>query len=129
VVTLLTPPPPAAKTEGLTVWSLDEAMRRFKDGIPNFRLGRRDTVNGLGLTVSDDAAGTIRLPSSAMDTLAVEEGDLVYLADDRWYLGGLRSVQLKAGPASPDETVHVDAAAVDKGSFIVDRFVRAEKVF
>jgi SSS family solute:Na+ symporter len=129
VVTLLTPPPPAVKTDGLTVWSLDEAMRRFKGGIPNFRVGRRQTVRRLALTVDADASGTIRLPASAMDELAAAQGDLIYLADDRWYLGGLRSVQLAAGPPSPDDTVRVDAATIDKGSFLLAQTVRAEKVF
>lgn len=129
VVSLATAPPTEAKTKGLTVFSLGEAMRRFKDGIPNFRRGKRAVVHGLALAVDPSADGHIRLPARAMQDLAVEEGDLVYVADDRWWLGGIRSVQLKAGRAADGDAIQLDAAAVDKGSLRIKRRHQVEKIF
>jgi SSS family solute:Na+ symporter len=129
VVSLVTAPDPRSKNEGLTVFSLGEAMRRFKDGIPNFRRGATPVVRGLALAVGEEAAGTARLPVAVMERLAIETGDLVYVADDRWWLGGLKSVQLKAGPPLEGEAVLLDAAAVDRGSFDAGRTLKVEKIF
>ncbi len=129
LVTLATPRPAPEKIRGLTVFSLDAAMAWFKGGLPNFRRGRRGTIHGLDLALAADAAGRVRLPHAVMADLAVEEGDLVYVADDRWWLGGIRSVQLPAGPAAPAGSVLLDAAAVEKGSLVLDRPVKVEKIF
>ena len=129
VVTMVTPRPAPNKTLGLTVFSLDAAMAWFKGGIPNFKRGRHGTVHHLALVVDESAAGRIRLPARVMADLAVEQGDLVYIADDRLWLGGVRSVQLPAGPAAPGEAVLLDAAALDKGSLEANRLVKAEKIF
>jgi SSS family solute:Na+ symporter len=129
VVTLLTPRQPDSKTRGLTVFSLDEAMRRFKGGIPNFLPSRTPTVKRLSLAVDASIEGVIRLPASVMEALTVDEGDLVYIADDRWYLGGIRSVQLPAGPPAEGEEIVVGPDAVDKGSLLPNERFRAEKIF
>jgi solute:Na+ symporter, SSS family len=128
-VTLVTPAPAPGKIRGLTVFSLGEAMAWFKGGIPNFKRGRQRVAHQLTLAVDAAAAGRIRLPAGVMAALAVEEGDLVYVADDRWWLGGVRSVQLPAGPAAPGEAVLLDAASLDKGSLVGHRRVKAEKIF
>jgi len=129
VVTMLTPKQSEAKIRGLTVFSLGEAMRAFKDGIPNFKPSRTPTVKALALQVDESAGEHIRLPSPVMESLAVEEGDLVYVADDRWWLGGIRSVQLKAGAPAPGDAIIVSAASVDKGSLLPKQKHRAEKIF
>ncbi len=128
-VTLLTPPDPESKTEGLTAFSIGEAMRRFKGGLPNLRRGEKSVISGLALAKDDSVGGCVRLPAPAMAELAIEEGDLVYVADARWYLGGLRSVQLHAGPATPGEAVLMDEASVEKGSLFLNRPCRVEKIF
>jgi SSS family solute:Na+ symporter len=128
-VTLVTPQPAPEKIRGLTVFSLDAAMAWFKGGLPNFRRGRRHTVAGLALVADPSAGGRVRLPRQVMDDLAVAESDLVYVADDRWWLGGIRSVQLPAGPAAPGNAVLLDAASCEKGSLVADRRVQVEKIF
>lgn len=129
VVTLSSPRPADTKTRGLTVFSLDQAMAWFKGGIPNFRRGTQTTFKGLVLEMDPSADGRVRLPEQVMAALAVEEGDLIYVADGRWWLGGIRSVQLPAGPVAPADAVLLDEAAVDKGSLELDRRVKVEKIF
>lgn len=128
VVTLLTAPPPEEKTRGLTVFSLDQAMAWFKGGLPSFRRGRRSGVGGLTLSVAE-AGGGVRLPQTVMDDLAVAPGDLVHVSDQRWWLGGVRSVQVNAGPAAEGETVVLDPVAVRKGALLDHRPVMVEKIF
>ena len=54
----------------------------------------------------------------------------IYVADDRWWLGGIRSVQLKAGPPVVDgDAVVLDAAAVEKGSLEIGKRFKVEKIF
>jgi SSS family solute:Na+ symporter len=129
VVTLLTAPPPAEKTRGLTVFSLGEAMAMFKGGMPNFRRGKQGVVKGLELSVDGVEDGRVQLPAAVMERLAVQEGDLVHVSDDRWWLGGIRSLQLHAGPAAPGEAVVMNAGSVDRGSLQTERSVQVEKIF
>lgn len=129
MVTFLTPRPAVEKVTGLTVFSLGEAMAKFKGSLPNFTRGRRVISTSLGLAVDEAAAGRIRLPQQVMEELAVREGDLVYVADSRRWLGGVRSVQVPAGPAASGAAILLDAATLDKGSLQVGHAVRAEKIF
>jgi hypothetical protein len=128
IATFFTAPPPPEKIRGLTVFSLGEAMAWFKGGVPNFRRGRRGQVTGLPLAIAA-ADGGVRLPRSVMDDLAAEPGDLIHVSDDRWWLGGIRSVQVPAGPATEDGTVRLDPEAQHKGSLLAERAVRVEKIF
>ncbi len=129
VVTYLTPKPADKKTLGLTIFSLSKAMEWFKEGIPNFKKGSTPTVHHLALAVDDAAGMSVRLPHAVMDQLAAEEGDLIYIADQRWWLGGIRSVQVKAGPPAPDNAVLLSEAAVEKGSLLTQEQVKVEKIF
>ena len=43
----------------------------------------------------------ISISRNNMDLLKAEEGDLVYMADSRWYLGGLRSEHVKCQDLTP----------------------------
>ncbi|MBN1423520.1 sodium:solute symporter family protein [Candidatus Fermentibacteria bacterium] len=128
VVTLFTPRPSETKIRGLTVFSLEDAMRSFKAGLPNFRRGRRGSAGGLAFKVQPDTGGRVLLPGGLMEDLAITEGDLVYVADDRWWLGGLRSVQLKAGRAAEEGVVVLAPEEVERGSFDPSRPLRVEKI-
>jgi hypothetical protein len=64
-----------------------------------------------------------------MQDLDVTEGDLVYIADARWWLGGIRSIQLKAGPAAGDGAVQLSAESIGRGSLELKRPVKVEKIF
>ncbi len=128
LVTLVTPKPPEEKVRGLTVFSLDDAIRAFKQGIPNFRRGRRCSVSGLGLEVVASTDGKALLPPRVMDDLAIEEGDLVYVADHRWWLGGLRSVQVKAARGTNEGAVVLGQEQVERGSLTPSTILRVEKL-
>lgn len=129
-VTLLTRPDPETRHRGLTVFSLGEAMAQFKGAMPNFRTGASRKVSGLPITVAEVAGdGIVRLPEATMEELAVGEGDLIYVADQRWWLGGLRAMQALAGPASEGDTVLMNEHTRRKGSLLAGHPLSVEKIF
>ncbi|MFQ5747929.1 MAG: sodium:solute symporter [Planctomycetota bacterium] len=100
-VTLLTRPGNPEKIAGLTLGSLDTARRRFKGGEPNDRPGGR--VRLAWRLDPELAEGAVVVDAAAREALAADPGDLVYLSDPRWWLGGLRSThaRLALGTRTP----------------------------
>ncbi len=78
---------------GFVLSTLGAAKRRFKGGEPNEEKGEK--VFG---RLEVRAEEGLRLSSSFMKRLKAREGDILYVSDARWYLGGVRSIHIKAGP-------------------------------
>lgn len=112
---------------GLVMQSLPEAIRRFKAGEPNYeRIGHSQL---LPLDVVPGTEPTLQLPAETMKALAIESGDHVHVSDDRWWLGGFRSVALVCAEASEVENVaQVSEAAIERGNLLAGRPVRVEKI-
>lgn len=71
----------------------------------------------------------VRVTRADMEQLAADPGDLLYISDNRWWLGGLRSLHCRAGaPLERDEGVWIHPQAFDDGSFLPGRRVRVEKI-
>ncbi len=123
---------PAPVEAGLDVFTIPQARAQFKRGRPNDRnLGR--TV-ALPLAVASDlpteADGylLVRLPRSVMQTLDAEVGDLIYISDARWWLGGFRSLHARAGePLDDDARLLVSPRVVEQGHLLAHRYVVVEK--
>jgi len=65
-----------------------------------------------------------------MNRMKAAPGDLLYIADARRWLGGLRSLHVKAGKAHDQGNVVLIAEdAFSAGSFLSNRRVRLEKFF
>lgn len=102
VVTLLTRPEPAERQQGLVWGTLEQALASFK-GSP----GRESEgevivarpVQGASEPPPQGASGSpvVRLSPAAAEALRARPGDLLYLADRRAWLGGLRSSHAVAG--------------------------------
>ncbi|HNY79139.1 MAG: sodium:solute symporter family protein [Sedimentisphaerales bacterium] len=102
VVTWFTKAKPQDEIRGLVAGTQMDAMRQFKGGEPNRRPGGK-----VRLTAQFDGSlsgtNTVIVPRSALDKMAAEPGDLLYVDDVRWWYGGLRSVHVRAGvPSNPD---------------------------
>jgi solute:Na+ symporter, SSS family len=127
VVSLLTKPS-ANKLEGLTLWTISYARRFFKGGEPNDRPGFT-----LVATWEIDASlpeGTVQVDAEGLHHLAADEGDLVYICDRRWWLGGLRSAHAKLqGVHGLGETVVLSTEIAATGHFLEGRMVNVEKEF
>ncbi|MCX7677888.1 MAG: sodium/solute symporter [Spirochaetes bacterium] len=112
---------------GLIVDSIEEAKRLFKGGKP-----AHDHVPGKpirGILHVDTIEG-IRVSKKAMEQLMAEEGDLLYVSDARWWLGGLRSVHaIAAFPHDlSDEIVILSKKNAQEGNLDPQRPVRVVKV-
>ena len=89
--------PARSAPAGFVLATLRDAKRRFKGGEPNEVPG--GTFRGRLALAEEPGLG---LSSAAMDVLCAHEGDLLYVSDARWYLGGLRSLHVKVGPPHGD---------------------------
>ena len=125
IVGLLTTPPSEEKMEGLTVWSLDKAREFFKGSAPNDRPGESLLAKWI---VKDCEEGEVRFSIGDMETMGADVGDLVYLADERKWLGGLKSVHSVYGePHKEDGVVYITQFQVESGLFDEKRKLIAEK--
>jgi SSS family solute:Na+ symporter len=125
IVGLLTTPPSKEKMEGLTVWSLDKARELFKGSAPNDRPGESLLAKWI---VKDCEEGEVRFSIGDMETMGADVGDLVYLADERKWLGGLKSVHSVYGePHKEDGVVYITQFDVERGLFDEKRKLIAEK--
>jgi SSS family solute:Na+ symporter len=124
-LTFLTKPKPDGELTGLVISSIPDAMRRFKGGEPNQR--RAGVTVVLPVRAESIEPGTARLPLAAMDTLAAEPGDLLYISDDRWWLGGLRSIHVRTGEPTADGIVRLCSVDLERGQIKLNRSVRVQK--
>lgn len=130
VVSLCTRPDPPEKRVGLTIDTLDAAMERYKGGVPHHAVGRKvrrvAVVEDKSLPIDH-----IAVTPAMMTRLNAQEGDLVFLEDSRWYLGGLRSNHMKlAAPHALGREVVALSADTAAGAFLLkDRPVTLEKIF
>ena len=125
IVGLLTTPPTEMKTEGLTVWSLDKTREFFKGSAPNDRPGQSIKLQW---TLKEGDKDTVGFSINDMEVMAADVGDLVYLADERKWLGGLKSIHSVYGDShTEDGTVYITQAHVEMGMFDPERKLRAEK--
>ena len=149
VISLLTKPKPESEIAGLWVGSTNWGRRFFKGGEPNFEIGDKIMA---ALRVSDDDTAEmthppipvpeappgqpvprypiVRLCRQDMVRMKAREGDLLYVADARRYLGGLRSLHVKAGrPHDQGNIVLIANEAFRAGNFVAGRPARVEKFF
>jgi SSS family solute:Na+ symporter len=130
VVTLLTAPPKKEKVIGLTVDTLDEAMAAYKGGEPHHEPG--ETLRHLDMVIDEAVPeGVVAVSRGMMERLKAVEGDLIYICDSRWFLGGLRSdhVKLAAPHDRGDEAVLLSDATRDEAYLLAERPVTLEKIF
>lgn len=130
IVTYMTAPASKEKIAGLTVDTIDEAMAAYKGGVPNHTVGKK--AKRLNIKLAEELpVGVISLSPAVMDTLKADEGDLIYMADSRWYLGGLRSQHVKTTvPHAGDPLlVMMSPATKDDAFFLDEQPITLEKIF
>jgi SSS family solute:Na+ symporter len=126
IVTLFTRPRPVREIEGLVLGTLRRGREKFKGGKVNDRPGIKVKA---ALSVKEGLKGAF-LPAGMLRDLAAGEGDLLYIADARAWLGGIRSIHVKvAGIHEEEGRVYLSPALIEEGSLLRDRPVRVEKIF
>ncbi|MBN4081055.1 sodium:solute symporter family protein [Caldithrix abyssi] len=125
LVGFLTTPAPEKSTEGLTVWSLDKARELFKGSTPNDEEGK---IVKVAWKVDDTDLDVIRFSNNDMGIMKAKSGDLVYVQDTRWWLGGLKSAHSTFGePHDEDGVAYLNKAHLDHGQFVDEYHLKAEK--
>lgn len=71
---------------------------------------------------------TVRLPPGDMNRLKARTGDLLYIADARRWLGGLRSIHARDGQPHDANGVLIASDAYESGNFVPGRPVIVEKL-
>ena len=116
-------------TDGLTASTLAQAMFIYKGNKkPNLKKGRK--VKNLNLMINSSLSkNKITLSQSVCDQLCAQVGDRIYLSDQRWYLGGLRSghFDLKKIHMGQDQEVHLSADGQKFSYLITGKKVFVEK--
>jgi len=126
VVTMKTRPKLQAELAGLTVGTLESAKMLFKGAPINEREGKKVD----GSVIIDETVEEISIPSAMADQMKAEVGDIIYLADSRWWLGGLRSVHtpISAIHGDDESAIRLTSTLVREGSLLVKRRHTIEKI-
>ena len=129
VVCLFTKPADKNKIQGYTLESIDKAMWFFKGGKPNLKWGKR--LCSLKLQVDDSLKkGEIGLSKKNAEIMKAEPSDIVYVADKRWYLAGLRSghFRLAFSHNKVEDTLTLSQETLDQSYLLKDKAVFSKKI-
>jgi SSS family solute:Na+ symporter len=133
LVTLFTKGKRESELEGLVVGTLWKAKEIYKGGEPNEAEGAKVAclLSVTGGSKEVDGPEEISVSQEMADSLRAGVGDIVYLSDARWWLGGLRSVHAKLSAIRNDgeNTVHISSSLQVEGSLQVERKHTIEKIF
>ena len=71
----------------------------------------------------------VSLHPDDLAVLQAEPGDLIFIADERWWLGGLRAAHARVGDAEGTKgEVGLPASIIERNSLLLDRGVMIEKL-
>ena len=125
IVSLLTKPPSKDKVDGLTVYDVSKLKASFKGGKVNDAKGKTVIVDWELSDIGDDS---IRFSKNDMLKMKADVGDLVYLCDNRKWLGGLKSIHSVYGePHDTDGVVIITKNQQQSGLFDQNRKLFGEK--
>ncbi len=129
IVTFFTKPQSKESIKGLTIDTIDDAMESYKDGKPNHKVGKK--VRKLNVAFDDSIEmNVIGLSAATMDKLQAEDGDMIYMEDSRWYLGGLRSSHVRAKLLNQQsiDNVVMSKATHEDAMLLPEKGVTLEKI-
>ena len=125
IVSFLTKPPSKDKVDGLTIYDVSKLKASFKGGKVNDAKGKTVIVDW---EISDIGDDSIRFSKNDMLKMKAEVGDLVYLCDNRKWLGGLKSIHSVYGePHDINGVVMITKNQQQSGLFDQNRKLFGEK--
>ena len=125
IVALFTKPESKEKLNGLTVFDVHKLKAMFKGSSVNEEKGGFAHVHWKRDDIDTDV---IRFSKNDMAVMKANPGDLVYIQDSRWWLGGLKSAHSTFGePHDEDGVVYLNQSHLDHGQFVEGYNLKAEK--
>ncbi|MBN22056.1 MAG: sodium:proline symporter [Bdellovibrionaceae bacterium] len=124
VVSYLTTPKSDESLKGLVIDFLEEGKWIFKGGKPN------DEYPGEKILVTYRSGPSLSLHKKALERLCAEKGDLLYVSDSRWWLGGLKSIHAKIESiheGNEDEII-LSSDLIEEGHLQKSKKLMVEKV-
>jgi len=121
------------RIKGLWVGSIAEAKIRFKGGKPNDDdLGKQirlKLISGPPLEIDGADIVPVLLTSADAEQMKAQGGDLIYVCDRRWWLGGLRSThaRMRIDNSHPGAVV-VPSNFIEAARLKVGEEVKVEKI-
>ena len=125
VVSLITKAPDKSAIEGLTIFDVSKLKEKFKGSVLNENPGEKVVVD---FEIYSSQKEEVRFSSNDMKKMNAKPGDLVYLCDERWWLGGLKSIHSVYGePHHNDGVVLISENQQQSGLFNADHKLFGEK--
>ena len=118
IATLFTKPPKNYdRIKGLTIWTIRDGPQYFKGSDVNKNAGITIQFSGAEVEVTQKDNNEVSLPKNYMDKIKGNKGDLIYISDHRWYLGGLKSTHARLGSVSDNNKVTISKDVFDHAQF------------
>ena len=124
-VSLFTKPESDKKLKGLTIFDAAKLKGIYKGSQPNEEIGENIIVDWKLNKQDQDG---IQFSKNDMDKMKANAGDLIYIQDARWGLGGLKSAHsVLVSPHNEDGVVFLNSSELDHGQFLKGMQIKAEK--
>ena len=125
IVTFFTKPDSDKKLEGLTIFDIHKLKTIYKGSKVNELKGEDVIVDWI---IEETEDNVIRLSIHDMKRMKANPGDLVYIQDKRWWLGGLKSLHARFGdPHDDNGIVYINKTHLEHGQFVKGTKLKAEK--
>lgn len=124
-VSLFTKPKSDKKLKGLTIFDVSKLKEIYKGSQPNEKIGEKIIVDW---KLNKESQRGIQFSKNDMYRMKANPGDLIYIQDVRWWLGGLKSAHsVLVSPHDEDGVVYLNSTEIDHGQFLKGMQIKAEK--
>lgn len=125
IVTFFTKSKSEKELSGLTIFDVHNLKSIFKGSPVNEEKG--EAIN-LNWKIKENESDLVFFSKNDMEKMKANPGDLVFIEDSRWWLGGLKSVHSVYGnPHNEDGLVYINNNHLNHAQFVEGLKLKAEK--
>ena len=125
IVTFFTKSKSEKELSGLTIFDVHNLKSIFKGSPVNEEKG--EAIN-LNWKIKENESDLVFFSKNDMEKMKANPGDLVFIEDSRWWLGGLKSVHSVYGnPHNKDGLVYINNTHLNHAQFVEGLKLKAEK--
>ena len=125
LVTFFTKSKSEKELSGLTIFDVHNLKSIFKGSPVNEEKG--EAIN-LNWKIKENESDLVFFSKNDMEKMKANPGDLVFIEDSRWWLGGLKSVHSVYGnPHNEDGLVYINSNHLNHAQFVEGLKLKAEK--